>query len=78
VAMIRNKSRMSGDAHVRFGESLGVKLPGATRPRKRGVWQIGNSHRRLVQVSFLGDHRPHERVVLDARQINKSLKVTPF
>jgi len=25
-------SRMSGDVHVRFCESLGVKLPGATHP----------------------------------------------
>jgi len=34
-----NKSRMSREAHVRFCESLGVKLPRATRPpRSRCVW----------------------------------------
>ena len=28
------KSRVSREAHARFCESLGVKFPGATRPRR--------------------------------------------
>ena len=31
-------SRMSGDVHVRFCESLGVKFPGATHPAVSCRW----------------------------------------
>lgn len=34
AAWLRDGSRMSREAHVRFYESLGVELPGATHPSK--------------------------------------------
>ena len=37
-SQLNDGSRMSGDAHVRFYEGLGVKFPGATLRVPRGMY----------------------------------------
>ena len=40
---LTDRSRMSGDAHVRFFEGLGVKFPGATLQKCLWIARYGHS-----------------------------------
>ncbi len=47
------KSRVSREVHARFCERLGVRLPGATRPRNRVVLMLTDAE--LAKLNRLAD-----------------------
>ena len=50
---LTDRSRMSGDAHVRFFEGLGVKFPGATLQVRLGTDKSGLNARSMICSYFV-------------------------
>src|SRR5215472_15082922 len=59
------KSRMTRERHVRFCESLGVKLPGATRPPTTLV-SVGDSERQNRPLTAFAPDLEHSATDIEA------------